>query len=83
MSLLSFETLKETVVTEVCSLQQWINANKLTINYDPKKSRFTVFKPLNRELPDTYKDDLFIHYNILKYKEHTNYLGLVLDDKLT
>ena len=78
-----FETLRETVVTEVCSLQQWINANKLTINYDPKKSRFSVFKPLNRELPDTYKDDLFIHDNILKYKEHTNYLGLILDDKLT
>ena len=40
-------------------------------------------KPLNRELPDKYKDDLFIHDNILKYKEHTNYLGLILDDKLT
>ena len=69
-----FETLRETVVTEVCSLQQWINANKLTINYDPKISRFSVFKPLTRELADTYKDDLFIHDNLLKYKEHTNYL---------
>ena len=26
---------------------------------------------------------MFIHDNILKYKEHTNYLGLILDDKLT
>ena len=65
-----FETLRETVVTEVCSIQQWINADKLTIYYDPKKSRFSVCKPLNRELPDTYKDDLFIHDKILKYKEH-------------
>ena len=73
------ETLRETVVTEVCSLHQWMNANK----HDPKKSRFSVFKPLNRELPDTYKDDLFIHDNILKCKKHTYYLGLILDYKLT
>ena len=26
---------------------------------------------------------MFIHDNILKYKEHTNYLGLILDNKLT
>ena len=31
-----FETLRETVVTGVCSLQQWINAKKVTINCDPK-----------------------------------------------
>ena len=45
MSLLSFETLKETVVTEACSLQQWINANKLTNNYDPKNLTLLYLSP--------------------------------------
>ena len=40
-----FETIRETVVTEVCSLQQWINANKLTINYDPKNLDLVYLSP--------------------------------------
>ena len=41
----NFETLRETVVTEVCSVQQWINANKLTINYDPKNLDLGYLSP--------------------------------------
>ena len=40
-----FETLRETVVTEVCSLQQWINANKLTINSDKKNLDLMYLNP--------------------------------------
>ena len=62
---------------------QLIRSTVRVENFEPYLYSGSVFKPLNRELPDTYKDDLFIHDNILKYKEHTNYLGLILDDKLT
>ena len=58
-----FETLRETVVREVSSLQHWVNANELTINFDPRKSCFSIFKPLNSHLPDLCHDGLQIFEN--------------------
>ena len=78
----NFHSLQDTVITEVCSLQNWVNANELTINFDPDKSCYTIFKPTNKKLPDSYKDGLILHNNVLQYREHTTYLGIILDDKL-
>ena len=41
---IDFETLRKTVVREVSSLQHWVNANRLTINFGPQKSCFSIFK---------------------------------------
>ena len=36
LSLMSFNLLERLAETELNKLQKWINANKLTINFDPK-----------------------------------------------
>ena len=60
-----------------------IQANKLTISFDPKKSNFCVSKPTSKNLPPTYKEVIKIGNNTLSYKESTTYLGSILDSKLT
>ena len=65
----NFHSLQETVITEVCLLQNWVNANELTITFDPDKSCCTVFKPTNKKLPDSYKDGLIPHNNVLQYRD--------------
>ena len=77
-----FETLRETVVRGVSSPQHWVNANKLTINFDPQKSCFTIFKPLNCQLPEFSDDGLQIFGNTLTRQNKATYLGLVLDHNL-
>ena len=77
-------TLRETVVREVSSLQHWVNANKLTINFDPQKSCFSIFKPLNSQLPESSDDDgLQIIGNTLTRQDKATNLGLVLDHNLS
>ena len=77
-----FDSLMEIVTSEMNSLQNWINANKLTINFDPNKSCYNVFKPKNKNLPSGYDRGIQMGENILTYKESTNYLGIILDDKM-
>ena len=60
-----------------------INANKLTIKFDPKKSSYCIFKPRNKCLPVNFNRGLTMGAKVLKYKENTRYLGLLLDNKLT
>ena len=64
-------------------LQKRINANNLTINYDPKKSSCCIFKPRNKCFPPNYRRGLKIDTNTLKFKETAKYLVLLLDSKLT
>ena len=54
----NFHLLKQKVILEISYFQNWVDANKLTINYDPKKSCFSIFKPLKQPLPLNYNDDL-------------------------
>ena len=58
-------------------------ANKLTRNFDPKKSSYCIFKPKNKCLPVNFDRGLTMGTNVLKYKEITRYFGLLLDHKLT
>ena len=46
----NFDHLKKLIIAEIRSFQTWIQANKLTINYDPQKTGYCVFKPKNRIL---------------------------------
>ena len=78
-----FSSLERLAETELNKLQTWINANNLTINYDPKKSSHCIFKPRNKCFPPNYNRGLKIGINTLKFKETTKYLGLLLDSKLT
>ena len=48
---IKFLLLKQKVILEISYLQNCVDANKLTINYDPKKSCYNMFKPLNQPLP--------------------------------
>ena len=49
-----FNSLMEIVTREMNSLRNWINANKLTINFDPNKSCYNAFEPKNKNLPSGY-----------------------------
>ena len=69
--------------TELNKLQKWINADKPTINFDPKKSSYCISKPRNKCLPVHFNRGLTMGTKVLKYKENTRYLGLLLDHKLT
>ena len=79
----NFDLLRVTVTSELQSFQEWIHANKLTINYDPQKSSYSIFKPRNKQLPYSYKSSLHVGRQEIKYKENTKYLGMILDDQLT
>ena len=78
-----FNELKSVVQYELISLMHWIQANKLTINFHPKRSSYYAFKPASKNLPSTYKEEIKMGNNTSSYKESTTYLGLILDSKLT
>ena len=79
----NFELLRQKVICEIQSFQTWIHANKLTINYDPQKSSYCIFKPKQKSLHCTYNQGLFVGGHKLYYNEFTEYLGLIIDDQLT
>ena len=58
------------------SFNKWIRANKLTINFDPTKSCYSVFKRQNKTIPNTYKKGIKIGNHILAYQAWTKYLGI-------
>ena len=67
----------------ITSLQNWISASKLTINFGPNKSSYNVLKTKSKNLPSGYDRGIQMGENILTYKESTKYLGIILDDKMT
>ena len=75
----NFELLRQKVICEIQSFQTWIHANKLTINNDPQKSSYCIFKPKQKSLPCTYDQGLFVGGHKLRYNEFTKYLGLIID----
>ena len=78
-----FISLERLVELELNKLQKWINTNKLTINFDSRKSSQCLFKPRSKCFPVNLDRCLRIGSNILKYKETKKYLGLILDKNLT
>ena len=78
-----FNSLEKLLEGELNKLQKWINANKLTINFDPKTLSYCIFKPRGKCSPINFDRGLKMGSNILKYKETTKFLGLILDGNLT
>ena len=56
----NFEILTQMVICELRSFQKWIDANKLTINYDPQRSSYCIFKAKQKSLPCIYNQGLFV-----------------------
>ena len=75
----NFELLRQMVICELRSFQKWIDANKLTTNYDLQKSSYCIFKPKQKSLPCTYNQGLFVGGHKLCCNEFTKYLGLIID----
>ena len=59
----NFNSLERSVEIEQNRLQKWINANKLTINFDPKKSSYCIFKPRGKCFPINFCRELKIGSN--------------------
>ena len=78
-----FNSLEKLVERELNKLQKWINANKLTTNFDPKKSSYCIFKPRGKCFPVNFDRGLKMRSNALKYEETAKYLGLILNANLT
>ena len=78
-----FNELENIAEIELNKLQKWINTNKLTINFDPKKSSYCIFKPKGKPLPHNFDRGLNVGTNVLKYKPNKKYLGLILDNNLS
>ena len=49
---------------DIKSFNKWIRANKLTMNFDPTKSCYSIFKPQNKTIPNTYKKKDITHLHI-------------------
>ena len=54
----NFDLLCVTVTSELQSFQEWVHASELTMNYDPQKSSYSVFKPRKKQLPYSFKSSL-------------------------
>ena len=78
-----FNSPENLVERELNKLQKWIIANKLTINFNPKKSSCCIFKPRGKCFPINCDRRVKIGSNVLKYKETTKYPGLILHKNLT
>ena len=76
----NFNQLERLVEVELNKLQKWINANKLLT----RKIQAIVFlSQKNKTLPPNFDMGLNIGTNVLRYKENTKYLGVILDRNLT
>ena len=78
----NFNMLKNKVISELSCFQTWVDANKLTINYDPKKSCYNIFRPAGKSLPDNYNEDLPVGNDTIQYQHITKYLAIILGDGL-
>ena len=67
-----FNSLMEIVIKEMNSLQNWINTNKLTINFDPNNHCYNVFKSKNKNLPSGYDKGIQIEKIFLLTKKVPN-----------
>ena len=52
----TFSLTKTTVISELESLREWANANKLTFIFDPQESCYSVFKPLNKQYREPFEE---------------------------
>ena len=75
----NINTLEEVVNVELGCIQDWLVANKLTLNTN--KSNFMIIKPRQKKVPK--KIQLSINGDHLNESDCVKYLGVLIDDKLT
>ena len=63
---------------ELSCVSNWLNANKLSLNVS--KSSFILFHPPQKKVNQT---TLQIQNKIIPEKNHTKYLGVIMDKHLT
>ena len=71
------KSLQIQTANEVDKINNWINANKLTINY--KKSSFMLLR--NKQAAES-DFNLCINHIQIEQSDHVKYLGVHLDSKL-
>jgi len=81
----SLKVLESTVNTELSAINEWLTANKLTLNI--KKSNFVIFRPHQRKITSPLNIKLFNNntrqYMSLENKDNVKYLGLIIDSRLS
>ena len=77
--------LKELSMPNLRKVQEWLVANKLTLN--GKKSNFVIFHPYQKKLDRDVMIKIFdIHtkeFVLLDQKTYIKYLGILIDSNLT
>ena len=78
-------SLEKVVNAELSRVQEWLVANKLTVN--AKKSNFVIFHPYQKKLDHDVVMKIFdIHtkeFVLLDQKTYIKYLGILIDPNLT
>ena len=81
----NLKSLENVMNFELNNVFQWLTSNKLTLNQN--KSNFVIFRPYQKRLPLVPTICILDHQtNTLKYldcKECVNYLGVLIDCKLS
>ena len=81
----SLRKLENIVNQEISRVQNWLTANKLSLNID--KSNFIIFHPYQKRLNYNVNLTVFDHktntYNFLEQKDYVRYLGVLIDKHLT
>ena len=72
-------TLVEIINQELIELNNWFSCNKLHVNYD--NTNYMIFRSRNKRIPVNLHP-VSISQNIIKRKESTQFLGIVLDESL-
>ena len=78
-------SLERVVNAELSKVQEWLVANKLTLN--AKKSNFVIFHPYQKKIDRDVMINIFdIHtkeFVLLDQKTYIKYLGILIDSNLT
>ena len=72
------KTIEKTMNQELSCVSNWLNANKLSLNVS--KSSFILFHPPQKKVNQT---TLQIQNKTIPEKNHTKYLGVIMDKHLT
>ena len=73
------ENLMNKAKTTVTNLQQWLSANKLSLNIE--KTMYVIFRNKNKQM-GKIADDLQVGNNVFKREKSCQYIGMMLDEKM-
>ena len=64
---------------EVCSVVNWLNSNKMSLNID--KTHFMIFKPKRKKIDDSF--DIVVNGSKIDKVKSTKFLGVIIDSELS